>query len=156
MSQYSANQPGEQVSIYEQVGGEEAFDKLTRRFYALVKADPEFSAMYPDFDPFPPEHLTEEQTAEIEANDTDHFDAAARRLKMFLIQYFGGPSIYQEQRGHPRLRIRHNPYPIGAKERDTWLKYMRQAMDTLDLPMMIDATMWDYFERAARAMQNRA
>ena len=75
---------------------------------------------------------------------------------MFLIQYFGGPSTYQEQRGHPRLRIRHNPYPIGAKERDTWLKYMRQAMDTLDLPMMIDTTMWDYFERAARAMQNRA
>ena len=78
---YSANQPGEQVSIYDQVGGEETFDKLTRRFYALVKADPEFSAMYPDFDPFPPEHLTEEQTAEIEANDTDHFDASARRLK---------------------------------------------------------------------------
>ena len=60
---YSANQPGEQVSIYDQVGGEETFDKLTRRFYALVKADPEFSAMYPDFDPFPPDHLTEEQTA---------------------------------------------------------------------------------------------
>ena len=49
---YAANQPGEQVSIYDQVGGEETFDKLTRRFYALVKADPEFSAMYPDFDPF--------------------------------------------------------------------------------------------------------
>ena len=131
---YSANQPGEQVSIYDQVGGEETFDKLTRRFYALVKADPEFSAMYPDFDPFPPEHLTEEQTAEIEANDTDHFDASARRLKMFLIQYFGGPSTYQEQRGHPRLRIRHNPYPIGAEGTRYLAEIYAAGMITLDLP----------------------
>ena len=149
-----ANHPAEQHSIYEQLGGEEFFDKLTREFYRRVQEDTEFAAMYPEEDLFPPEHLSPEERAAIDSRYADHFEASARRLKLFLIQYFGGPSTYQAERGHPRLRLRHDPYVIGVKERDIWLKHMRAAMDTMDIPMMLDDTMWDYFERAARAMQN--
>ena len=79
---YSCESAGRAGSAFTtRWAAKETFDKLTRRFYALVKADPEFSAMYPDFDPFPPDHLTEEQTAEIEANDTRPLRCTARRLK---------------------------------------------------------------------------
>lgn len=122
------------TTFYYQVGGRPVFEKLCREFYAQVAADPEFSAMYPEKDLAP----------------------AERRLFMFLEQYWGGPKDYQAERGHPRLRMRHNPFYIGSKERDTWLKYMRRAMDALELSPLHDAEMWDYFERSAHAMQNRA
>ncbi len=121
-------------SFYYQVGGRPVFEKLCREFYSRVAADPEFRAMYPEEDLGP----------------------AERRLFMFLEQYWGGPKTYQAERGHPRLRMRHNPFYIGPKERDTWLKYMREAMDTLELAPLHDAEMWAYFDRAAHAMQNRA
>lgn len=121
-------------SFYEQVGGRPVFEQLCREFYARVAADPAFSAMYPEEDLGP----------------------AERRLFMFLEQYWGGPKTYQVERGHPRLRMRHMPFAIGPTERDTWLRYMREAMDTLELSPLHDAEMWDYFERAAHAMQNRA
>ena len=126
--------PHTQKSFYEQVGGAPVFEKLCREFYKQVEADPEFKAMYPEEDLAP----------------------AERRLRMFLEQYWGGPTSYQAERGHPRLRMRHNPFAIGPKERDTWLQFMRNAMNTLELSPMHDAMMWDYFERAAHAMQNRA
>lgn len=122
------------TSFYDQVGGAPVFEKLTREFYKRVAADPEFRAMYPEED----------------------LSGAEWRLRYFLEQYWGGPKTYQENRGHPRLRLRHNPFYIGPKERDTWLKYMREAMDTLELSPLHDGQMWDYFERAAHAMQNRA
>lgn len=128
------NNPASQVSLYEQVGGSATFEKLCREFYQLVAADPEFRALYPEEDLGP----------------------AERRLRMFLEQYWGGPKTYQAERGHPRLRMRHHPFAIGPKERDTWIKYMRQALDTLQLPPLQDQTLWDYLERAAHAMQNRA
>lgn len=121
-------------SFYYQVGGHPVFEKLCREFYSRVAADDEFKVMYPEADLGP----------------------AERRLRMFLEQYWGGPKTYQEERGHPRLRMRHNPFYIGPKERDTWLRYMREAMDTLELAPLYDAEMWGYFERAAHAMQNRA
>lgn len=121
-------------TFYQQVGGRPVFEQLCREFYARVAADPAFSAMYPEEDLGP----------------------AERRLFMFLEQYWGGPKTYQEERGHPRLRMRHMPFAIGPTERDTWLRYMREAMDTLNLSPLHDAEMWDYFERAAHAMQNRA
>lgn len=123
-----------QNTFYYQVGGRPVFEKLCREFYSQVAADPEFKAMYPEEDLAP----------------------AERRLFMFLEQYWGGPKDYQAERGHPRLRMRHNPFHIGPKERDTWLRYMRTAMDTLNLSPLHDAEMWDYFERSAHAMQNRA
>jgi len=127
------NAPAEQTSFYEQVGGEPTFRKLAHEFYKQVDADPDFKAMYPEEDLGPAED----------------------RLRMFLIQYWGGPTDYSQQRGHPRLRARHMPFHIDAQARDTWLKFMRNAMDTLELSPLHDETMWDYFQRAARAMQNQ-
>ncbi|GAA2043288.1 hypothetical protein GCM10009720_25140 [Yaniella flava] len=127
------NAPSEQTSFYDQVGGEPTFRKLVHEFYQQVEADPEFKAMYPEEDLGP----------------------AEQRLRLFLIQYWGGPTDYSQLRGHPRLRARHMPFHVDTKARDTWLKFMRNAMDTLDLAPLHYDTMWDYFERAARAMQNQ-
>lgn len=127
------NAPAEQTSFYDQVGGEPTFRKLAAEFYKQVDADPEFKAMYPEEDLGP----------------------AEERLRLFLIQYWGGPTDYSQLRGHPRLRARHMPFPIDTAARETWLKFMRNAMDTLDLSPLHYDTMWDYFQRAARAMQNQ-
>lgn len=128
------NAPAEQTSFYDQVGGEPTFRKLAFEFYQQVDADPDFKAMYPEVDLGP----------------------AEERLRLFLIQYWGGPTDYSQLRGHPRLRARHMPFHIDAQARDTWLTFMRNAMDTLELSPLHDDTMWDYFQRAARAMQNQA
>ena len=119
-------------SFYAQVGGSGTFRKLTERFYAGVAADPEFRAMYPEEDLGP----------------------AAVRLQLFLEQYWGGPTTYSERRGHPRLRMRHMPYAVDSKARDTWLRHMRAALDSLELPPLQEATLWDYFDRAAHSLQN--
>lgn len=79
---------------------------------------------------------------------------AADRMTLFLMQYWGGPNTYSAQRGHPRLRMRHAPFRIGAAERDAWLRNMRRAVDRLDLEPEIAATLWDYLERAAYFMVN--
>lgn len=124
----------EQRSFYDQVGGHETFAKLARVFYEQVATDPEFRALYPEEDLGP----------------------AEARLRMFLEQYWGGPTTYSQQRGHPRLRKRHMPFEIGPQERDTWLKYMKVAVKSLDLAPLQEETLWDYLERAAHAMQNRS
>ena len=80
---------------------------------------------------------------------------AAERLRMFLEQYWGGPTTYGEQRGHPRLRLRHAPFPIGPAARDRWLAHMRAAVDALELAPLAHAQLWDYLERAAHAMVNQ-
>lgn len=121
-------------SFYAQVGGAPVFEKLCREFYLRVASDPEFKAMYPE----------------------DDLGPAERRLRMFLEQYWGGPKTYQIERGHPRLRMRHMPFAIGPQERDMWLGYMREAVDTLNLSPLHEAELWDYLERSAHAMQNRA
>ena len=120
------------ANFYEAVGGEPTFRKLVDGFYTGVATDPVLRPLYPEAD----------------------LEPAAERLRMFLIQYWGGPSTYQEQRGHPRLRLRHAPFTIGPRERDAWLRHMRQAVDSLDLPPDHAATLWDYLERAAFFMVN--
>ncbi|MCP3425772.1 globin [Rothia sp. AR01] len=119
-------------SLYEQIGGHAAFQRLTTEFYSRVAADPGFAAMYPEAD----------------------LEPARVRLEMFLEQYFGGPGTYGELRGHPRLRMRHAPFRIDAAARRTWLRCMRESLDVLELPPMLDGLVWDYFERAAHAMTN--
>lgn len=119
-------------TFYDAVGGHETFARLTSRFYAQVAADPEFRALYPEADLGP----------------------AEERLRMFLEQYWGGPTTYSEQRGHPRLRMRHLPFRITVQERDTWLRYMRVAIDELELAEAHAKTLLDYLERAADAMVN--
>ena len=122
----------EQQTFHQAVGGEETFVRLTRAFYARVAEDPEFKAIYPEQDLGP----------------------AEQRLRMFLEQYWGGPTTYSEQRGHPRLRMRHFPFRITSAERDTWLRHMRGALDEIALPPEQDAILWAYLTRAADSMRN--
>lgn len=121
-----------QPSFYDAVGGEPTFRKLVEEFYAGVANDPLLRPMYPEADLGP----------------------AAERLRMFLIQYWGGPGTYSQQRGHPRLRMRHAPFTVGPRQRDAWLHHMRHAVDTLNLPAEQEATLWDYLEHAAMFMVN--
>ncbi len=120
------------ISFYDRVGGAGIFEKLTATFYEGVRNDPLLRPMYPEEDLGP----------------------AERRLRMFLEQYWGGPDTYQQERGHPRLRIRHAPFQIGPKAREAWLKHMRAAVDSLSLAPADEAELWDYLERAAHAMLN--
>lgn len=122
----------ELVSFYEEVGGEAVFAKLAHEFYKGVATDPVLKPMYPEEDLGP----------------------AEERLKLFLEQYWGGPSTYSDTRGHPRLRMRHMPYKINPDARDRWLGHMEHAVDTLHLSPLHRETLLSYLERAAYAMTN--
>jgi hemoglobin len=121
---------------FERFGGHDFFDLLIGRFYAGVAEDPVLRPMYPEADLGP----------------------AAERLRMFLEQYWGGPTTYSELRGHPRLRMRHAPFPVDAAAHDAWLRHMRAALDeavgTFGVAAADEAELWDYLERAAFAMVN--
>ena len=135
MSQGSMSQDrGRQVSFYAAVGGEETFTRLVRRFYEEVAADPVLRPVYPAQDLGP----------------------AEEHLRLFLIQYWGGPATYNELRGHPRLRMRHVRFHIGETERDLWLKHMRTALDEIDLAPALGAQLWDYLVMAAHSLVNAA
>lgn len=121
------------VSLYEAIGGEPAFRRLARSFYAGVAADPELRAVYPSKDLGP----------------------AEEHLRLFLIQYWGGPADYNELRGHPRLRMRHARFAIGPAQRDAWLRHMRAALDELNLDPGHDAQLWDYLQMAAHSLVNQ-
>ncbi len=131
--QGSAEQAGaEQQSFYDAVGGRETFQTIVDVFYAHVAEDDDFKAMYPEEDLGP----------------------AKERLLTFLEQYWGGPRTYQEQRGHPRLRMRHMPFTVDAEARDKWLRFMRAGVDAAELSPLHDQILWDYLERAAHSMVN--
>ena len=122
----------DEASFFDAVGGEPMFRRLVDRFYAGVAEDPLLRPMYPEEDLGP----------------------AADRLTLFLMQYWGGPTTYSANRGHPRLRMRHAPFRVGPDERDAWLRHMREAVDSLDLPEPQHSTLWNYLERAAYFMVN--
>jgi hemoglobin len=120
-------------TFYEAVGGEPTFRHLVHRFYQEVAADPELRPVYPSRDLGPAEeHLT-----------------------LFLMQYWGGPTTYNETRGHPRLRMRHAHFAIGEAERDAWLRHMRTAMDELELDQAHDEELWEYLVMAANSLVNQ-
>ena len=119
-------------TIYEAAGGAETFERIVDRFYAGVAGDPLLRPLYPA-----------------------DLSASRRHLALFLMQYFGGPSTYSEQRGHPRLRMRHLPFPIGQAERDAWMRHMRAAVEAEALAGEVRAALLDYFELAATFMINR-
>jgi len=123
---------GAAATFYDAVGGEETFRRLVARFYEGVAADPVLRPLYPDED----------------------LAAAEERLRMFLVQYWGGPRTYSELRGHPRLRMRHVGFRIGLAERDAWLAHMRDAVDSLGLAPEAEQLLWDYLVMAARSMVN--
>jgi hemoglobin len=122
----------ESVSFYEAVGGEETFRRLVHRFYEGVAEDPLLRPLYPEED----------------------LSGAEERLRLFLIQYWGGPATYSRERGHPRLRMRHVPFVIGSAERDAWLRHMRDAVDELSLPEELENRLWDYLVYAAHSLVN--
>jgi len=126
-----ARASGTGSSLYEAIGGEETFRRLVNRFYQLVAADPVLRPVYPSRDLGPAEHL-----------------------RLFLIQYWCGPQSYSQQRGHPRLRMRHARFKISGAERDAWLGHMRTALDELGLDRAHDAQLWDYLVMAARMLVN--
>ena len=130
---YSDTAMGEDnQTFYEAVGGEETFRRLVHTFYQEVADDPVLRPLYPGRD------LT----------------AAEDHLRLFLIQYWGGPGTYSERRGHPRLRMRHARFAIGVAERDAWLRHMRTALDELDLTETQENQLWDYLVMAAHSLVN--
>jgi len=124
----------EAPSFFAAIGGHETFVRLVDVFYAGVADDEALRPMYPEADLGP----------------------AKVRLTMFLEQYWGGPTAYSEQRGHPRLRLRHAPFKVSPQARDRWLFHMRAAVDTLGLSPLHQGELWDYLERAAHSMINSA
>jgi hemoglobin len=120
--------------LFNRVNGEQFFIDLVDRFYLGVAGDLLLRPLYP-------EDLTE----------------AKRHLALFLMQYWGGPSTYNEQRGHPRLRMRHVPFVIGPAERDAWLRHMRAAVDQLQAHGLSDDDAEElraYFDMAAQSLVN--
>ena len=132
MSESSRTLPSART-FYDEVGGAPVFHALVAHFYAGVRTDPVLAPLYPQ----------------------DDWDGAEARLRGFLEQYWGGPTTYSQERGHPRLRMRHAPFAIGPAERDAWLLHMRAAVESLALSPEQDATLWGYLEMAALSMQNR-
>ena len=122
-------------ALYERVGGEPFFFDLVDRFYLGVAADPLLRPLYPD-----------------------DLEESSRHLALFLMQYWGGPGTYGEERGHPRLRMRHAPFVIGPAERDAWLRHMLDALTDLESGSRIDAAdareLRDYLEMAANSLVN--
>ena len=124
----------QQTTFYDAVGGAPTFERLVAAFYRGVAQDEPLRALYPEAD----------------------LAAAERRLRMFLEQYFGGPRTYSEERGHPRLRMRHVPYAVTLDMRDRWLRHMLDALESLDLPDAHAEAMREYFVRAADMLVNSA
>ena len=120
------------VTFYDAVGGHETFRALVARFYAGVAEDPVLRQLYPEAD----------------------LSDAADRLRMVLEQYWGGPRTYSEQRGHPRLRMRHVPFEVTPQARDHWLAHMREAVDSLHLPPEAEQLLWNYLTSAAHSLVN--
>ena len=121
------------ASLYDAIGGEPAFRRLVHRFYQEVAADPDLRAVYP----------------------SRNLGPAEEHLRLFLIQYWGGPATYNELRGHPRLRMRHVRFSIGPAERDAWLRHMRTALDELALDPAHDDELWSYLVMAASSLVNQ-
>jgi hemoglobin len=123
----------QEQTLYDAAGGMPFFEALVGRFYDGVEGDPVLRPVYPEPD------LT----------------GARHRLTLFLAQYWGGPTTYDAERGHPRLRMRHFPFAIGPRERDAWLARMREAIAWTDPPPEVAARLHAYFNMAAEAMRNR-
>jgi hemoglobin len=119
-------------TLYEQMGGAPFFTQLVTGFYDGIKSDPVLKPMYPE----------------------DDLDGAIHRLTMFLSQYWGGPTDYSAERGHPRLRMRHNVFPIDSDARDRWLTHMSNSLAKLELEPHLRDQLWTYLVTAAHSLVN--
>jgi hemoglobin len=135
VSEVEAGGEASAVNVYEALGGQAFFDDLVERFYRRVAMDPLLRPLYP--------------------ND---LGGPRRNLALFLGQYWGGPTTYSDERGHPRLRMRHAPFVIGEPERDAWLRHMGAALDSLVIERgvhpVVEARLLDYFAMTADGMVN--
>lgn len=127
------SEQAESITLYDAVGGMPFFEALVEKFYTGVEHDGVLAPLYP------------------EAPD---FTGARHRLTLFLAQYWGGPTTYNDERGHPKLRMRHFPYPVGPLQRDHWLQHMTAAVRSRDIDPALQATMLDYFVMAAEHLRN--
>jgi hemoglobin len=132
MGKLAAIEP-ETVTVYELVGGQPFFDALVDRFYENVEADAALRALYPD-----------------------DLGPGKRALALFLGQYWGGPTTYSDEKGHPRLRMRHAPFRVDEPARDAWLRCMLAAVDVSDAPEVAKGAFREYFAMASTAMINTA
>jgi len=119
------------VTVYEAAGGSPFFVELVERFYARVECDPVLRPLYPD-----------------------DLSASKAHLTGFLVQYWGGPTTYSDERGHPRLRMRHVRFGIGSAQRDAWYQAMSASVVEADLPIEIERRLLDYFAMAADHLVN--
>jgi hemoglobin len=122
----------DEVTFYDEIGGFETFRRIVSKFYEGVAEDDVLRPMYPEAD----------------------LRAAEERFLHFLVQYWGGPTTYSDQRGHPRLRMRHAPFAVNLEARDRWLTHFRAALDSVELTPEQDARFWDYVTHAATFMVN--
>ncbi len=121
------------MTLFEEVGGSEFFDRLVERFYEGVASDDVLLPLYPE---------------------QSDLSGAKERLTLFLQQYWGGPTTYSDERGHPRLRQRHFPFVIGQLERDRWMVHMMAAVDELSPNDSVHRQLEEYMEMASTAMIN--
>jgi hemoglobin len=121
-----------EVTVYDLIGGEATFERLVTVFYAKVEADEVLRAIFPE-----------------------DLEPGKRYQQLFLVQYWGGPTAYIEERGHPRLRMRHYPFPITEDLRNRWVEYMLAAIDEVGIQEPARSMMREYFDRAASVMINR-
>ncbi len=121
----------QELTIFQMAGGEDAFHRLAAAFYEGIAEDDLLRPMYPE-----------------------QLEAAKRRLALFMIQYFGGPGTYSEERGHPRLRMRHAPFEVGMEARDRWLKHMNAALEKAEIPQPAREVMRTYFTNTATFLMN--
>jgi hemoglobin len=121
------------MSLFEEVGGSQFFDRLVERFYEGVATDDVLLPLYPE---------------------QSDLSGAKERLTLFLQQYWGGPATYSDERGHPRLRQRHFPFVIGELERDRWMVHMMAAVDELSPNDSVHQQLAEYMAMASTAMIN--
>ncbi|HMU36080.1 MAG TPA: globin [Marmoricola sp.] len=119
-------------TFYDEIGGSATIRKIVAKFYEGVASDPLLRPMYPE----------------------EELGPAEERLATFIEQYWGGPTTYSDTRGHPRLRMRHAPYPVSPGGAQRWLELFRVALDEAELTPEQDAQFWDYLTHAARFMIN--
>lgn len=123
----------EEVSFYDKVGGHDTFVRIADSFYENLVNEPLLVAMYPKKD----------------------MAGAKERLRLFLEQYWGGPTTYSDTRGHPRLRMRHAGFRIGQAEKEAWLRCAHSAIIDLEFEESLKEELWTYFQYAAHSMMNQ-
>lgn len=121
-----------EISVFEMIGGKETIWQLVDVFYTKVENDPELRAIFPE-----------------------DLEPGKQWQYLFLMQYWGGPTEYAAERGHPRLRMRHAPFAISPDLKDRWVQHMHAAIDEVGIQEPARSMMREYFQRGADFMVNR-